>query len=119
MTFWVVAWLRAFGLTLVVELPIATPLLAAAEPRRARRMAVIALANLATHPLVWFLFPGLTLGYGARLTLSEAWAFMAELAIYLLVWPALRLRRAALTSLAANGASFVLGLACARLWAAP
>jgi hypothetical protein len=118
-TFWVVNWLRAFGLTLAVELPIAAPLLATAEPRPARRMAVIALANLTTHPLVWFLFPGLRLGHGTRLALSEAWAFTAELAIYLLVWPALRFRRAALASMAANGASFAVGLACARLWAAP
>jgi len=116
-TFWVVNWLRAFGLTLIVELPIATPLLAVADPRPARRIAVIALANLATHPLVWFLIPGLTLGRGARLAFSEAWAFFAELAIYLLIWPALRFRRAALTSLAANGASFAVGLACTlREW---
>ena len=115
MTFWVVNWLRAFGLTLVVELPVAALLLATVEPRPARRLAVIALANLATHPLVWFLFPGLALGHGARLALSEAWAFIAELAIYLLVWPALRFRRAALTSLAANGASLAVGLAWARL----
>ncbi|HTB60398.1 MAG TPA: hypothetical protein VLC06_21160 [Polyangia bacterium] len=119
MTFWVIDWLRAFGLTLVVELPIAAALLSAVEPRLGRRLAVIALANLATHPLVWFLFPGLALGHGARLALSETWAFLVELAIYLLVWPALRLRRAALTSLAANGASFAVGLACARLWVAP
>jgi hypothetical protein len=118
-TAWVVNWLRAFGLTLIVELPIAAPLLAAVEPRRARRIAVVALANLATHPLVWFLFPGLALGRGARLALSEAWAFLVELAIYLLVWPALQFRRAALTSLLANGASFAVGLACARLWVAP
>ena len=119
MTFWGINWLRAFGLTLIVELPIAAPLLSAAEPLLGRRLAVIALANLATHPLVWFLFPGLALGHGARLALSEAWAFVAELAIYLLVWPALRFRRALLASLAANGASFAVGLACARLWGAP
>jgi hypothetical protein len=118
-TFWVVNWLRAFGLTLVVEIPIAAPLLSIAEPCLARRLAVIALANLTTHPLVWFVFPGLTLGPGARLALSEGWAVATELAIYLLVWPALRFRRAALASLAANGASFAVGLACARLWAAP
>ena len=35
------------------------PLLRAAEPRVARRLAALLLVNLATHPLVWFLFPGL------------------------------------------------------------
>jgi hypothetical protein len=114
-TFWITAWLRAFGLTLLVELPIATWLLAAVEANVARRAAVVVVANLATHPLVWFLFPGLALGGAARFALSEAWAFGAEVAIYLLVWPALRLRRAALVSLVANAASVALGLLIARL----
>jgi hypothetical protein len=70
-TFWVVNWLRAFGLTLIVELPIAGALLSAVEPRLGRRLAVIALANLATHPLVWFLSPGLALGHGARVALGR------------------------------------------------
>jgi hypothetical protein len=114
LTFWVVNWLRAFGVTVLVELPVAAPLLAAVEPRLPRRCAVVVLANLATHPLVWFAFPGLALGAGARLACSEAWAVLAELAIYRLVWPALRPRRAALVSLAANGASFAAGLLLAR-----
>jgi hypothetical protein len=113
-TFWVVNWLRAFGLTLVVELLVAVPLLAAVEPGLARRIGGVVVANLATHPLVWFAFPGLTFGHGARLGLSESWAVLAELAIYLLVWPALRFRRAALVSLAANGASLAFGLVAAR-----
>jgi hypothetical protein len=66
--------------------------------------------NLATHPLVWFLFPGLAVGAGARLALSEAWAVLAELAIYRLVWPALSLRRATLVVVVANAASLVAGL---------
>lgn len=114
MTFWVTAWLRAFGLTLLVELPIAGLLLARVEPgapkRAAAIVAAVVVANLATHPLVWFLFPGLALRYAARLTLSEVWAVMAEAGIYLLVWPALRFRRALLVSLAANAASALLGL---------
>jgi hypothetical protein len=115
LTFWVVKWLRAFAVTVLVELPIAAPLLAAVEPRLPRRSAVVVLANLATHPLVWFAFPGLALGAGARLAFSEAWAVLAELAIYRLVWPALPPRRATLVSLAANGASFAAGLLLARL----
>jgi hypothetical protein len=116
-TFWAINWLRAFGVTLLCELPVAAPLLASVEPRIARRCAVIVLANLATHPLVWFAFPGLSLGAGARLAFSEAWALLAELAIYRLVWPTLSLRRAALVSLAANGVSFAVGLLLARFWA--
>jgi hypothetical protein len=114
-TYWIANWLRAFALTLIVEIPIATPLLAAVEARIGRRVAVVVVANLATHPLVWFLFPGLSLGSAARLALSEAWALLAEIAIYMLVWPALRARRAALVSVAANGASLAAGIVIARL----
>lgn len=114
MTFWIVDWLRAFALTLLFEIPVATPLLARVERTIARRISIVVVANLATHPLVWFLFPGLALGRATRLALSEVWAIAAELAIYWLVWPALRLRRAALVSLLANGASLAAGLALAR-----
>jgi len=109
-TFWVTNWLRAFGLTLLIELAIALPLLAPVEARLWRRASAVAVANLATHPLVWFLFPGLAAAAGARLALSEAWAVLAELAIYRIVWPALPIRRAALTSVAANAASLIVGL---------
>lgn len=109
MTFWVADWLRAFALTLLIEIPVAAALLRPVEPRTARRISFVVVANLATHPLVWFLFPGLATGRIARLAASEAWAIAAELAIYLLVWPALGLPRAALVALAANGASVAGG----------
>jgi hypothetical protein len=114
MTFWVANWLRAFGLTLLVELAIALPLLAPVEPRLSRRAAAVVVANLATHPLVWFLFPGVSVVGNARLALSETWAVLAELAIYRFVWPDLSIRRATLVSLAANAASLLAGLAWLR-----
>jgi hypothetical protein len=114
-TFWIADWLRAFAVTLLVEIPIATPLLAIVERGAARRIAIVIFANLATHPLVWFLFPGLAWRPPVRIALSEAWALLAEIAIYKLVWPSLRGRRAALVSLAANAASAAAGFALARL----
>lgn len=115
MTFWVTDWLRAFGLTLLTELAVAVPLLGTADKRIGRRMAVVTIANLVTHPLVWFLFPGLSMSRPSRLALSEAWALFAEAGVYLTVWPPLRLRRALLASLAANAASVGAGLVLARL----
>jgi hypothetical protein len=113
-TFWVASWLHAFGITLLIETPIAVWMLTSVEPRVARRIAGVVVANLATHPLVWFLFPGLALRADTRLAASEAWAFVAEVAVYLIIWPALRLRRAALISFVANAASSSAGLWLAR-----
>ncbi|HVT09115.1 MAG TPA: hypothetical protein VHO67_16760 [Polyangia bacterium] len=110
MTFWVASWLRAFGLTVLVELAVAVPLLAAAERSLGRRVGAVVAANLATHPLVWFLFPGLAFGHWTQFGLSEAWAVLAEIAVYRLVWPAMRPRRAVLVSIGANAASCLLGL---------
>ena len=128
MTHWVLAWLRAFGLTLLIEELIAVPLLsrwerkprerhphtdgptAAPWTRIAQRVASVALVNVATHPLVWFLFPGLKCAYATRVILSEIWAFSAEGGAYWLIRPGLPAGRAFLTSVLANGASLGIGL---------
>lgn len=115
MTFWVADWLRAFGLTLLTELAVAVPLLATADRRVGRRIAVVTIANLTTHPLVWFLFPGLALGRPTRLFLAETWAVLAEAAVYATVWPPLPRRRALLASVLANGASVAAGLMLAKV----
>lgn len=130
MTAWVTDWLLAFGTTLVVELAIVLAILraplrslwphllrrpprksspAADAPRPGRIIAAVALANLATHPLVWFLFPGLTLPYLTRVVLSEIFAVAIEAPAYSLTLPRLAPRRALLMSLLANGASLLLG----------
>jgi hypothetical protein len=109
MTFWIADWLRMFALTLAVELAVATPLLRRAEPRLWRRMAGISIANLASHPVVWFVMPGAALAYATRIVLSETWAFGAEVLVYLVIWPALGWRRAVLVSLSANVASVAVG----------
>ena len=110
MNAWVLDWLRAFALTVAVEAAVAMPLLARAEPAIARRLAAVLLVNLATHPLVWFLFPGVAARYAVRVALSEVWAVGAETGAYWTVWPALGARRAFMTSLLANAASFIVGL---------
>jgi len=108
--FWIVDWLRAFGLTVLIELAVTMPLLRRVEPRAGRRFAVVVMANLMTHPLVWFLFPGLSVPNLTRTVISEVWAVVGETFAYAVIWPGLRVHRAALVSLAANGASFAVGL---------
>lgn len=110
MNAWILSWLRAFAITVAVEGLVAVPLLARTEPHLGRRLGALLLVNLATHPLVWFLFPGLAARYPVRVVLSEAWALVAETGGYWVVWPRLGVRRAFVTSLLANAASFVIGL---------
>ncbi|WP_437591397.1 hypothetical protein [Sorangium sp. So ce1000] len=106
----VAAWARAFMVTLLVELAVASPLLGAAERSRGRRAALVAVANIASHPAVWFIFPALALGATARLALSELWAVLLELGVYRLALRDLPAARAVAASALANGASLALGL---------
>ena len=111
-------WLRAFAVTALVELGAALPLLREAEPSRIRRVGGVVVANLATHPVVWFVIPALGMDYRASVTLSEAWAVGMELVVYRLVFR-LSLPRACAVSALANGASFAVGLLLRFLTAWP
>ncbi|MFI5302139.1 MAG: hypothetical protein ACHREM_28950 [Polyangiales bacterium] len=106
------AWLRAFALTCAIELPVVL-LLTRELGIDVRRRALLALfAQLATHPLVWHVFPyipGLT-GWQAFVA-SELYAWMAEAILYATAWPTLRLSRALAISAVANGLSLSIGLA--------
>lgn len=102
-------WLIAFLLTLAIECPIVVALLRRAD-RPARLFALAFFANLATHPLVWFVFPELHLPYLAWLALAEVFAFLAEAAFFRLTVPRAGWRTALLAALAANASSFVAGL---------
>ena len=117
---WVAAWLIAFAVTLLIEAPIATALLAPAEPSWKRRTALALFAQLVSHPAVWFVFPALGL-LGVRWTastaLAEAWAFVIEAVFYRVALPSLTARRAMTTSAISNAASFGAGLVLAPLLA--
>ncbi len=102
-------WLRAFAVTLAVELVVAAPALR--DRGLPTRVASVGIANLASHPIVWFVFLRLGLSFEVRHVLSEAWAIGLELGIYVLLFPAIGVRRAAAVSLLANGASLAVGIA--------
>jgi len=117
-TGFVLLWLRAFALTLLIELPVAVPLLRASERPWAspwKRAGLVLFANLASHPLLWFALSALPLPGHWPLALSETWAVLAEAALYRLALDGLPLRRCALASLAANAASLSIGLALRSL----
>jgi hypothetical protein len=104
------AWLRAFAITVTIELLIATPLLASSGATWKRRAGVVLLANLASHPMIWFVFSEWALPGTARLVASEAWAVGLEAWAYALVWQGLGPRKAFGVSAVANGASLAMGL---------
>ncbi|HYQ45220.1 MAG TPA: hypothetical protein VER11_24705 [Polyangiaceae bacterium] len=112
------AWLVAFALTVASELAVAVPLLGAIdahplEPReanRARRVAAVCLAQLATHPSVWFIWPLLNLPRPLFLLVAESFALLVEALIYRFSFERLSWSRCFATSALANAASVLVGL---------
>lgn len=105
------AWLEAFLVTVAVEAPIVLALTRDAKVDMSKRLALIVFAQLATHPLVWFVFPQIVgLRGSTTIALSEAWAWLAEAAFYALTLPGVRPVRAIGVSALANGASVLAGV---------
>ena len=92
------AWLIAFGLTQVLEVPVYT---------RVTTVKTAFLASALTHPVVWFVFPLLPLPYGVMVFAAEVFAVVVE-ALWLR-WNGVP--RALLWSFLANAFSASVGLA--------
>ena len=103
------AWLFAFTLTLFTELLVAVPLLAPGG-KVPRRIAAVSLAQLATHPSVWFIWPLFGWPRPLYLVCAEAFALCVEAAIYRLLFERLAWSRALAASALANGTSVAVGL---------
>jgi hypothetical protein len=108
-------WLRAFVLTIVLELPV---YLAVArfrnEPMRSTpnwRLALGAVMGSAvTHPILWFIWPQFFRHYVTFAATGELFAFVLETFIFFAVARPITLQRATVASLLANGFSFGCGL---------
>ncbi len=98
------AWLVAFALTQLVEVPLYRWLAPVSWWRAGSLSAV-------THPAVWYVIPplcyGAGLGYHPMLVIAETFAWLVEAAM--LVAFGVRARRALSLSLVANGASVLAG----------
>jgi hypothetical protein len=101
----VFAWLAAFAVTQIIEMPIYV--FALRERPWVQRLALAFGASAITHPFVWFLFPRLVEDYWTMVALAETFAVVVE-AVWL--WR-FGLKRAILWTLLANGTSVGIGFA--------
>ncbi len=118
MFFPVSAWFPAFVVTVVIEGPIVWWFARGRETSVLRVGAAVLLANLASHPAVWFIFTQLFLVGTVSFTLAtEAWAVCVEAVLYILALRGVGPWRAVAASLVANVASYLVGLLVGRfLW---
>lgn len=109
-------WPSAFFVTVLVEVPIIVALTRGIPWPIWRRAALALIAQLATHPIVWFFFPGIVgLTRRESLWLSELWAWLAEAAVYLVAFPRTSPLQATAISGIANAMSLATGLAVRAL----
>jgi hypothetical protein len=101
-------FLYAFAVTLVTELAVAVLVLAPGG-QLSRRVAAVAVAQLATHPAVWFFWPLFGWPRPVYLLVAEGFALVIETLIYRLVLQRLPWTRALAASALANAASLALG----------
>jgi hypothetical protein len=110
-------WFAAFLLTVAVEIPVAAYLLRRSEPDRLRLVVLVVFANLATHPIVWYVITQpFLVGTWQYVVVAETWAIAAESVFYAVTVPAASPRRAVAVAVLANVASFLAGWAVGELW---
>jgi hypothetical protein len=110
-------WFAAFVLTLAVEVPIVGYLLRRVEPDRLRLVILLVFANLATHPIVWYVITQLFLvGTWEYVLAAESWVVVVEAVFYAVAFRGLAPRRAIAVAVVANGASFIVGWIVGELW---
>lgn len=110
-------WLAAFLLTIVIEVPIAWSLLRRDATDPVRLVILVVFANLATHPIVWYvLTQPFLVGTWEYLIVAETWAVAAEAVFYWAAFRRIGPARAIVVAIAANAASFAAGLAVGAIW---
>lgn len=110
-------WFPAFVITVALEIPVVLFLLRRAEPGLVRLGVLVVFANLATHPVVWFVITQLMLvGTPPYVLVAETWAIAAEALFYGTVIRGLSVRRAIVVAVAANGVSFAAGRLIRLVW---
>lgn len=107
-------FLQAYAFTLAIEAPILY-LILRREYGIKEIMKDSLIANTATIPLVWFVFPAFGLGYPVQIAISEIFAFGAEAGIYRFLFAGIKVETAVMAAFACNLVSFAAGAAIAFL----
>jgi len=110
-------WFVAFVLTVALEAPVMLFLLRRDEPDLVRLGVLVLFANLATHPVVWYVITQLFLvGTPVFVLVAETWAIAAEAVFFVAAIRGLSVRRAIGAAVAANAMSFLAGRLIGGLW---
>lgn len=103
-------WFKAWALTTALETPVVVWAAPWSPVPRSRRAVLAVLAQLVTHPLLWFVFTALPwVPFGRGVWLGEVWAVLGEGLLYWAAGVASPARALGL-SLAANALSYGVGL---------
>ena len=116
--FWTIFpyWLKAFLLTLAIEIPLFTVI---GRKLIARTTVKISIPRLAlaggvgtclTHPLLWFVWPRLISNYLVYIITGELLVAVIESFTFYAVARPIELKHAFITSFAANASSYGIGL---------
>ena len=103
---YVEGFLKAYLYTILIELVVCYLI-----NRRfgIRVLVVVLIINTFSLPFVWFIFPAIKLGYPLYLLLSETFAVVSEALLMRIMFPT-TVKRALVTSIAMNVASFTFGI---------
>jgi hypothetical protein len=102
---YLISFFKGFLLTLVIELPLLF-LFTKSTKLKVTKAALV--SNILSLPVVWFVFPFLTSSYYAYLFSAETFAILFE-SITLNILLPISYKRAFLTALTINLASFLIG----------
>jgi hypothetical protein len=109
MSSYVSDWAWAFAFTQLVEVPIFMRYLGCSLVRAFGASAL-------THPVIWYVFPHLRMGYVPAVAVAELFAWLAEASYFV---PTYRARRSLWIAFLANAASAALGALSRFLFGAP
>jgi hypothetical protein len=114
-----VMWLRAFIITLMLEVPVCWLLLQRSDQHIGRIIFVAFIANAISHPFLWFILPLYFQDYRVYLITGETLVITIETSVIWLGIPNIDIRFAFIVSVVMNFISWFLGRKILRLFDKP